>query len=360
MKTLLFTLEYPPFNGGVANYYGNLASHWPLGENFLVLNNNHDELIKKRRFLAWWPAFLALKRKVAKNDIDYTLVGQILPLGLVAYLLSWLRPFRYAVFLHGLDFSWSLKTPRKKMATALILRRADKIIAANSYVAEQVKKLFPRLANKVMIVNPGVFGAAPNMVASEIENLKQKYNLVGKTALLSLGRLVKRKGVDRVIKALAEMTPEQVDKFIYLVAGSGPELKYLKSLVPRRLFNKIIFLGEITEAEKWLWLSACDIFIMPSRDIAGDFEGFGIVYLEANLCGKPVIAGNSGGVRDAVLDNVTGLIADSENVQDIKEKILELAADPLKQKTLGQAGKDRVVAEFSWEKQAARIAQVLK
>jgi len=360
MRTLLFTLEYPPQIGGVASYYGNFASHWPLGEDFLVLDNNRGELIKPRHFLAWWPAVLALKRKLEKSRIDYTLVGQILPLGTAAWLVSWLKPVRYGVFLHGLDFSAALKTTRKKFMTGLILRRADRIIAANSYVAEQAENLYPHLAGKITIVNPGVFGGTPNILEADKENLRVKYGLSGKTILFSLGRLVKRKGVDRVIQAISRITPEELENIVYVIAGGGPQAEYLRRLVPTRLRDKIIFLGVVTETEKWLWLTICDIFIMPSRDIAGDFEGFGIVYLEANLCGKPVIAGNSGGVRDAVIDGVTGLTADSENVDDIKEKILTLISNPDKRQALGQAGRERAIAQFSWEKQTAKIAKAIK
>lgn len=90
MKTLLFTLEFPPFKGGVANYYGNLAKYWPIEEKLLIFHNNQKEIMATNRPLAWVPAIWSLKRRLKKEKIDYLLVGQILPLGTIACILSFL------------------------------------------------------------------------------------------------------------------------------------------------------------------------------------------------------------------------------------------------------------------------------
>ncbi len=115
------------------------------------------------------------------------------------------------------------------------------------------------------------------------------------------------KGVDMVIKAIASLNQEIQEKISYIVVGTGEAESYLKDLAAE-LKVKVTFTGEVSELEKWSFLSLCDIFIMPARSIDGDFEGFGIVYLEANIYGKPVIAGRSGGVSDAVLHNESGLL----------------------------------------------------
>lgn len=358
MKTLLFTSEFPPFKGGVANYYGQLANYWPINEKLLVLNNNKGELIKNSDFLPWWPAIGALKRKIGKNQIDYVLVGQLLPLGTVTWFLSWFYPFQYAVFLHGMDLSFALRSGRKKWLASLILKRADRIICANSYVAEKVEEFYQG-GSKISVVNPGVPAGAPPVDAKDLMELDNTYNLAGKTVLFSLGRLVKRKGVDQTIKALEEITEPVIDNLIYFIGGAGPREEYLRRLVPDRLAKKIIFLGELSEKEKWLWLKRSDIFIMPARNIDGDFEGFGIVYLEANLSGKPVIAGNAGGIKDAVRDNYNGLLVDPENPVSIKEAIHKLALDKNLCEKLGQQGRQRAIQEFNWEKQTAKLVGVI-
>jgi phosphatidylinositol alpha-1,6-mannosyltransferase len=124
------------------------------------------------------------------------------------------------------------------------------------------------------------------------------------------------------------------------------------------LKDKIIIINQTTDAERDQWYNASDIFIMPSRNINGDFEGFGIVYLEANLAGKPVIAGRSGGVGDAVIDGLNGLMVDPENVNDIREKIIKLALNPELRHKLGEQGRRRVIEEFNWKKQVNKIYKI--
>ena len=360
MKTLLFTLEYPPFKGGVANYYGNMAKYWPINEKLSVLDNSKQELVSDSCCLSWLPAVSALSRKLDQAKIDYVVAGQILPLGTAALIVSLLRPLKYGVFLHGMDLSCALKKFSKKWLSYLILKRADKILCANSYVLEKLAELWPGLSSKAGVFNPGIEGGAPLADPKDIAELKTKYNLEGKTVLFSLGRLVKRKGFDRVIEALDAMPPEKSQNLVYFIAGKGKREEYLQSLVPLRFAKKIIFLGALSDREKWAWFHLCDIFLMPARDIAGDFEGFGIVYLEANLCNKPVIAGNSGGIKDAVINGETGLVVDSNNIKEIADAIIVLADNEVLRHQLGKNGHDRALQYFNWEKRAEEISKFIK
>lgn len=360
MKTLLLTLEFPPFKGGIANYYGNLANYWPINEKLIVIDNSRGELMPDRRFMSWRAAFGTLRRRMAKNDIDYVLVGHVLPLGTVTWFLSFFRSFRYAVILHGLDLSAATMMPRKRFLTRLILKRADRIIAANSYVAEKAVALNSSFKEKIRVINPGVPAGTPNINAIYLNDLKNKYELNGKTVLLSLGRLVRRKGVDQVISALTQIPESVLDNLVYFIVGAGDEEDYLRSLVTSKLRGKVVFLGEVSELDKWSWLKLCDIFIMPARDIKGDFEGFGIVYLEANLNSKAVIAGKAGGVKDAVVDGYNGILVDPEDIFSIKEAIIKLATDKALCDTLGEQGRQRALADFNWEKQVLKIVSLIK
>ena len=359
MRTLLFTLEYPPFRGGVANYYGYLSKYWPIGENLLVLDNNKKRLIKRGQIPAWSPAYFALKRKVRLSKIDYILVGQILPLGTVAYIFSLFHPIKYSVVLHGMDFSYALRG-RKRWLTKLILNRADKIICANSYLANKVASFRSDWGNKVYKVNPGVETGMPMADRGEAQSKIEEYHLENKTVLFSLGRLIKRKGFDMTIKALDILPDETLDKIIYIIAGAGPDENYLRGLISDRLKGRVRFIGKVSEEEKWLWFKLSDIFIMPSRRIGDDFEGFGIVYLEANLAGKPVIAGEAGGVRDAVRDGRNGLMVNSDSPEDIKEAVIRLFNDAELRTKLGTFGRQRAIRDFSWEVRAKKIAQIIK
>jgi phosphatidylinositol alpha-1,6-mannosyltransferase len=140
--------------------------------------------------------------------------------------------------------------------------------------------------------------------------------------------------------------------------GSGEELDNLKKAA-EKLPKKIIIIGDIDDKEKWAWLELCDIFIMVSRQLAGDYEGFGIVYLEAGLAGKPVIAGDSGGVRDAVFNGINGLLVNPENTDEIADAILSLYDNEKLKNELGAQGQRRVVETLTARKQADKIFQIL-
>jgi len=360
MKTLLFTLEFPPYKGGVSNVYGNLAAYWPIGESLVILDNNDQSLLKPGKFLSWLPAYGILKRKIEKSSIDYVLVGQILPLGTLTWFLSLFRPLKYAVYLHGMDLTFALKSPRKKILAYLILRRAAKIISVNSCVARKVREFFPEFTDKIEVINPGIVSGAPFTKEGELASLNELYGIKDKTVLLSIGRLVKRKGFDMVLRALSELPETEINNLVYFIAGVGADEQYLRLLVPDKLKKQIIFLGQITDEEKWVWLKRCDLFIMPSREIDGDFEGFGIVYLEANLSGKPVIAGESGGVGDAVIDGYNGLLVNPEDIFSIKGAIVRLMNDPALRNKLGEQGRVRAINEFNWEKQVSKLINAIR
>ncbi len=360
MRTLLITLEYPPFKGGVANYYSNLAKYWPIGENITVLDNSKRDLITKKGLLPWLKSVSTILKRRKEDDFDHLLVGHILPLGTAAIIAAFIRPFSFSLILHGLDFTSAISSVRKRFLTRMILHRAEKIICANSYTAELVRQFNKKLNDKIAVVNPGIEPIIPSEDCDRLKELREQYQLEGKFVLFSLGRLVSRKGFDTVIKALSS-NESIVPNLVYFIAGSGPEEKNLRSLAAASpLKNEIFFLGGITDEEKWCWLYACDAFILPTRTIGPDFEGFGIVYLEANLAGRPVIAGDSGGVRDAVIDNVNGLLVQPEDMVEIRAAIKRLADSPELRKQLGLNGKSRAAQEFRWDKQAEEVCRLLK
>lgn len=369
MKVLLFTLEYPPFHGGVANYYGNLIKHYPKPDDIFVLRNNDGGLIKNWLYPKWLPAGWRLWRAVKNNKIGHILVGHILPLGAAAYFITKITKTPYSVFLHGMDFTFALRKTRKKRITKRILTNAKNIICGNSYTAKLVGAfLGDEQKSKITVVNPGIDShgtCLPRCAERGRGNMehgtyiKKKYDLGGKMVLLTVGRLVKRKGFDKVIEAMPKALKE-TPNLIYAIVGKGEEISNIQYLISElKLQKNIILITDADDEEKNCWYNICDIFIMPARTIGDDFEGFGIVYLEANLAGKPVIAGDSGGVRDAVEDEVNGLLVNPENTDEIADAIIKLAKDENLRKKLGEQGKERAVKEFNWEKQVQIIYQLM-
>jgi len=350
-NVLLFTLEYPPFKGGVANYYGNVVKYYK--DDIFVLTGK--KLLKPH----WIFSLLYLWRVIKKDKINTVLVGHILPLGTVTWLLHKILKFDYIVFLHGMDLTFAMKVPRKKQLAVKILRDAKKVICVNSHVAKLLEDNFSSdIFTKVAVVNPGIHLRIRNKESGIKNELIEKYNLTGKKVLLQVGRLVERKGVDIVLKAMPKVLQECLD-LVYVIIGIGPELKnYELRITNYELTNNVILVTDADDEELQAWYELCDIFIMPSRDMDGDFEGFGIVYLEANAHGKPVIGGDSGGVRDAVKDGVNGLLVNPVSTEEIKNAIVKLYKDDELRKKLGAQGKEWA-RKFEWEKQVEKIVKLL-
>ena len=279
MRCLLATLEYPPFHGGIAHYYSHLVAAWPSGDEVIVLDNNQNQLQAAGGFWPWRRAFKAVWQTIKQREIDYVLVGQILPLGTVVWLLSYFLPIKYGVFLHGMDWGQAMKQPRKRWLARRIISRASAIVAANSYVAGLVKQDCPPAVNYLVIINPGLSQiAAPIISDSYRRGLLQQHGLIGKRILLTVGRLVERKGVDQVLRALPELINKYPDLH-YLVVGQGPYLASCQQLANDLAVNShTIFITDADDQQRAAWYQLADVFIMPARQLGGDFEGFGIVY----------------------------------------------------------------------------------
>lgn len=350
MKTLLVTLEFPPLIGGVETYYGKLVEYWP--EEIRVLDNSERKLVRG----SWLIGLLSVARRLRSYRPDWLLVGEILPIGTMAWLLSFLFPFKYAVFLHGLDFSLAVSSARKRFLARRILAGASRIIAVNSYTANQVRTTFPFL-NNITVANPGV-EPATEVPVSAIAGLRQNYGLQDAFVIATVARFVKRKGVDMVMRALPEVRRE-IPEIRYVVIGQGPAEGYLKGLsVSLGIAEQVLMLSGLDTRTKDAWLAACDAFVMPVRDIAGDYEGFGIVYLEANSFAKPVIAGLSGGVGDAVVDGVNGLRVDENDPSAIAAAIIRLYREQSLREQLGRQGCERARL-FAWKLQVQKIFAIL-
>lgn len=369
-KTLLFTIDFPPSFGGVANYYENICGHLPADKIFVLapkisLVDHADYKIYRENLitsLPIWPkwifSFWYLYKVIKKEQIKNVLVGQVLPLGTVTLILSKILKFDYFVFTHGMDILLAQKTKKRKFLLKKILSNAKGVITNSEFNKKELVSLEIE-DNKINIVYPCINPEIKvnEKIKSEIIN---KYKLAGKKILLSVGRKVERKGFDMVIKVMDKIVKEEKNCVYIIAGGHGNYSRKLKQLIFDSSANKnIIFLEDISKEEKEALYNLCDIFIMPCRQIGEDVEGFGIVFLEANLFGKPTIAGNSGGAVEAVIDNKTGLVVNSESEKEIANAVLKLLKDTELAKKLGEQGKERVLKEFIWENQVKKLKDIL-
>jgi len=191
------------------------------------------------------------------------------------------------------------------------------------------------------------------------ETLRDDLGLDHQKVILTISRLVPRKGIDTVLRALARIVPHRPD-VRYLIGGSGPDRERLETLARTlNLTDRVHFLGKLPRDELRRYYNVCDVFVMPSREEKPYVEGFGIAFLEANACGKPVVGARSGGIPDAVQDGVTGLLVEPDDDGALADALLRLLTDASLAARLGQNGRRRVEEEASWDHVADQLYQAI-
>jgi phosphatidylinositol alpha-1,6-mannosyltransferase len=245
-----------------------------------------------------------------------------------------------------------------------VLRNATAVITISRYTTEQALRRGARPGH-VVVIAPGVDSARyrPDLDGTAI---RARHHLGERPVLVTVGRLAptaQYKGHDTVIKALPAIR-RHVGEVAYLVVGTGPDQPRLEALATQvGVSAHVVFAGYVSDAELPSYFAAGDVFVMPNRvDPLGKgeaTEGFGMVFLEAAACGLPVIAGNNGGARDAVVHEQTGLLLDVPDAAHVAEAAGCLLTDRPLARRLGAQGRERVLREFTWDRSAARLARLI-
>ena len=260
---------------------------------------------------------------VTKGEYDYYLAGQLWPVGLILYLLRLCFPkkCRYFISCHGLDLE-SVKTNwLKKIIAKQIIKRAV-LITVNSQATGHILKQFTQ-PDKMITIYPAA-NKLTEPTASQLDELNQKYNLNNQPILLSVSRLVARKGQDLIINNLNQIWTKIPD-LIYVCLGQGPEEQRLRQLASQTNKPKqIIFITSATNEELAAWYQKAKLFCLPVHHCPTDPEGFGMVYLEANSFGLPVIGSQTGGIPEAIKNNESGLIIEPDQPEQLINAINQL------------------------------------
>jgi glycosyltransferase involved in cell wall biosynthesis len=261
-------------------------------------------------------------------------------------LLSYVLPIRFFVYLHGNDVLCPAKNPLFRTLFEWTLNRAEGVACNSSFTRNYLKDNFRHNTPTYVItptVRPEKFGSR-NLLEKATAlrtEMRAKYKIPQEAVvILSVGRLVRRKGFNRVIENLPTLLAQGLDVY-YLICGRGPLEDELKALASQLgVQDRVLFAGYVPDEQLASYYAACDLFSMLTFFDAEDksIEGFGIVYLEAGYFAKPVIASRVGGVEDAVHDQVTGLLVDPNDDQEISRTLLQLCTDQLLRERLGLDG----------------------
>ncbi|MDQ2855420.1 MAG: glycosyltransferase family 4 protein [Acidobacteriota bacterium] len=283
----------------------------------------------------------------------------------------------------AIDSSWGLWLRRRLRLPFIVFVYGNEILAAVSGEYEQARLAF-KFANRVVAcskftaklaeragIDPGRIQVIYPGCDTEIfrplpvrKDLRER--LLGPRndiqVILTVGNLVARKGHDMVIRCLPILM-NRVPDFVYLIVGDGPYRETLEDLAKEiGVSDRVIFAGKLPDEDIPDIHALSDVFVMPSREHLEEesVEGFGMVFLEANACNKPVIGGRAGGIPEAVEDGVTGLLVDPHSPPEIAEALARLLTDGDFAHRLGTQGRARVVREFQWSQVGERILTLLR
>ncbi|WP_226946670.1 glycosyltransferase family 4 protein [Rhizorhabdus phycosphaerae] len=277
-------------------------------------------------------------------------VGELQGLGWLAILLGLFSPWRIILYTHGEEVVQKTYN-RLARLRGPALRAADHVITVSSFTRDRLMSDFGVAPERIDLVTPGVDldRFQPGTVGSD-----------DKPFVLAVGRLIERKGFDRLIEAFALIAGDfpEVD---LVIAGKGPEEQRLRALAAASpAAPRIRFRGAVDDATLVGLYGACTLFAMPNRTLPdGDTEGFGLIFLEANACGKAVIGGRAGGATDAVVDGVTGLLVDGDDPASIAAALRRLLSDPDARVAMEQAGLARA-RTLGWDATARRFLEAVR
>lgn len=372
-RVLLLTEEYPPALGGIQNYLSELIGQLSPAQTIVITQKRDDsdvwDKVQKYKIIRvnmhgfsiprWRAAMNVLEKTVKEFKPEIIVCGKALFEGRAALKIWKKYQIPFVVMTYGMEINSWLKTEKTKKDLLSVCEQAASVFVIN----EEIKnELDSRLRGN---------GVAPEVVASKFvkmypgvdefysQGTEVRVQGTGRT-IVSLCRLVHRKGIDVVINAINEIK-KTIPNIKYIIIGDGPEKTALEQQVKKLdLQNNVEFLGKVSREKIREVFRLADLFVLTPRNEEGNMEGFGIVYLEAALAGLCAVGSISGGVPEAVLDEKTGFLARENDTNDTAAKIIKVLQDDRLRKELASQAQHRAREEFSWSKRAILFRGVVE
>lgn len=370
MSTLLLSEIFPPKKGGSGRWFWEVYSRlhrqefcFAVGEDpqQAEFDRSHDwNLHRIPLTLSSWGvkswsglqgyrrALSALKPLLKANNVSMVHCGRVLPEGVMARWLSLTRGISYLCFVHGEDVTTARYSRELTWLVARVLKKATVLIVNSQNTARILRDDWHVPDAKIRVLHPGVDTKRFVPVPKDSQ-VRADLGWHDRKVLLTVGRLQKRKGHDNLIRALPKIRESHPD-VLYAMIGAGDEKSFLQNLVRELdLHNHVQFLGETDDDQLIRSYQQCDLFLLPNRQDGEDIEGFGMVLVEAQACGRPVLAGDSGGTRETMRIPETGIIIDCTDPEKIAAEVSQLLAKPQQLDQMGLRARDWVVSNFDWQ-----------
>jgi phosphatidylinositol alpha-1,6-mannosyltransferase len=304
-------------------------------------------------FRAGWPAWRPLVSvcREFKKPSGILFISHVFPIGTAALISKMFGGPTYAILVHGLDVRLA-KDFWKRFLLRRICRNAHVVIANSESTKSDLVSVVSDVS--VSVLTPGV-----EDVTYPTRDEARKTLGIGadERIVLSVARLVPRKGIDTSLRVMGQI--QKVQSARYVVLGDGPDRERLAS-VAAEARTSVEWIRNADDDNRRQWLAAADVFLLPVRDEGTDVEGFGIVYLEAAKAGVPSIAGKSGGAAEAVVNGKTGLVANPKRENEVKSAVLQLLQEDDLRKTLGAQAKERADRDFRWSDRWVTLSHILR
>jgi phosphatidylinositol alpha-1,6-mannosyltransferase len=381
MKILLLTEIFPPKTGGSGRWFWEVYRRLPRNRVLIAagedarqeaFDRSHDlRLVRLPLTFPTWGllstqgvwhygrAVQQLLRLVKRERIDAVHCGRCLPEGLIALLLRCLTGFPYLCYAHGEELNYAHFSREFRWLMRSVYRGA-RLVIANSRNTQRLLLSEWRLPSKrVRLLHPGV-DTTRFVPAARDPGMRDRLGWQQRPIVLTVGRLQKRKGHDMLIRALHRVR-RRIPNVLYAIAGEGEERPHLEQLVIEEgLSDHVQFLGEPSDQDLVRCYQQCDLFVLPNRQVGKDIEGFGMVLLEAQACGKPVLAGASGGTAETMRQKETGLVVSCDQPEPLADGVIEFLGAPDRLGQMGRAARSWVVERFDWASLTRRAEQLFR
>lgn len=288
---------------------------------------------------------------------DIVHCGDLYPEGMIGVILKKTLGIPFVAYCHGEDITLTDKRRFQPKLRDVIYRNANAVVANGNFAVDNLLRIGIQ-REKIFKITPGLDSSV--FYPEKFEGgLRERYGISAEdVVLMTVARLVQRKGHARMIRALAELRAD-LPAFKYVIVGRGQIEAELRALTAQlHLSDRVVFAGFVPAEDLNYHYNIADVVAMPNTEEEGDLEGFGMVFLEASAAGKPVIGGRSGGTAEAVADGESGFLVDSDGDLELRDALRKLIVDRKLRETMGAAGLRRACAEFDWDSRAAALRKI--